>query len=136
MENQRIQEYPSERKKVNGESRMVKGKKKGKRGQVHTWTDVACDFVNPRRDNVMLDGPNEKPRETGDRATGPIMLDGRGEQPAARVYPALPVSIGSISLSSCQLFLCARQIVAAGTEAAQRRIRRSRNVEWGWVGLN
>lgn len=34
---------------------------------------------------------------------------------AGRVHPvALPVSIGSISLSSCQLFLCARQIVAAG----------------------
>lgn len=30
MENQRIQEYPSERKKVNGESRMVKGKKREK----------------------------------------------------------------------------------------------------------
>lgn len=51
------------------------------------------------------------------RATGPytcIMLDGRagGERWPVR---ALPVSIGSISLSSCQLFLCARQIVAGGT---------------------
>ncbi|CAD1474630.1 unnamed protein product, partial [Heterotrigona itama] len=48
---------------------------------------------------------------------------------------ALPVSIGSISLSSCQLFLCARQIVAAGTEAgAEAKQRRSSNVEWeeGW----
>lgn len=44
MENQRIQEYPSERKKVNGESRMAKGKKKGKgdkyiRGQ--TWPVIS-----------------------------------------------------------------------------------------------
>lgn len=45
--------------------------------------------------------------------TGRIMLDRTGGG-ALAVPRALPLSIGSISLSSCQLFLCARQIVADG----------------------
>ena len=87
----------------------------------------------------MLDGPNEKAGETRGSGNGTYYAGTMEEEssPLPGSIRALPVSIGSISLSSCQLFLCARQIVAAGTEAgAEAKRTRSSNVEWGGEGLN
>lgn len=73
----------------------------------------------------MLDGPN---RKTGARgiAQRDVLCPMEEQETNCCPVRALPVSIGSISLSSCQLFLCARQIVAGGTGDEQKR-----NVEWG-----
>lgn len=66
------------------------------------------------------------------------MLDRTGGGARARArwpFRALPVSIGSISLSSCQLFLCVRQIVAGGAFCGDgSRASREREREGGEKG--
>lgn len=116
MENQWFH-YPSKRRSDGSE------RKKERRGKVD-----GHDFAWIHGDNVMLGGPNEKPGFRGSS-------NGTYYAGWAESIVALPVSIGSISLSSCQLFLCARQIVAA--EYIQKRAGGAgAGMEWGVVGLN
>jgi hypothetical protein len=95
------------------------------------------------RGRITREGPREGPCDnavrsadrtkngTGGSERGLLLLVQRDalyrtEREEARV--ALAVSIGSISLSSCQLFLCARQIVADdgdGSPALRKREKES-----------
>lgn len=62
-------------------------------------------------DNVVLRRPNENGTEGLSSSNGTHYAR-QNRRRARWSFRALPVSIGSISLSSCQLFLYARQIVA------------------------
>lgn len=126
--------YPSKRRSGRSERRKEK-KKGGEKGD----TRVAIGgrtraVISPGSTAIMLcsaDRTKNQGAGFGDRRTGRIMLDGE----RAESIVALPVSIGSISLSSCQLFLCARQIVAA--EYIQKRTEEAgTGVGRGVVGLN
>lgn len=98
-------EREKERKKVREEGGSTWGK--------HRWTGTGCDFGWIRTAIMLCSTDRTKNR----KGSGGFGGSSNGTYYAGRAesYPvALPVSIGSISLSSCQLFLCARQIVAAG----------------------
>lgn len=76
--------------------------------------DEGQEAVDPC-DNVVLHRPNENGIEGLSSNQRDALCSTEQEEARALAVPrALPLSIGSISLSSCQLFLCARQIVADG----------------------
>lgn len=102
------QKHPGIKRRTN--RRM---KREGEKQQRHAreWDvrpkDEGQEAVGPC-DNVVLRRPNENGTEGLSSSNGMHYARQNRRRRARWPFRALPLSIGSISLSSCQLFLCAR----------------------------